>query len=583
MHKSRIALLLHWAGADRYLLLLSVICALISSVSSIVPYLGFYRIIDAVYAGNSTRELLIDNGIVIASSLLIRFLFAGAAGIFSHKGAYNTLFKVRCLVTKHMAHIPLGYLDDRSTGEIKTVLNENIEKLELFLAHQLPDIVMYLSGPIVIFVYLCTVNAPLALISLIPLVIAIVVMGVMFIRSMSMMDQANNAISSMNSSVVEYVGGMKLIKAFNMGSRSFGKYSDAIDDNHSLWTGMSRKLGPLYAAYIVALECGLLFLVPLGGRMFMNGSIAASTFILFAFVGSLFLTEIRPLQETGTNFAWVVSAVTQVQKILDTPCFEGGGSFPESCEIEFRDVSFAYGNGPDILKNCDLKIAEGEKVALVGVSGAGKTTAVQLISRFYDVTGGEVVIGGRNVRDIEYERLLENISIVFQKSFLTRDSVLANIRMGLDASLEEVRAAAARAQIDRFVMGLPDGYDTLVGSYGSRFSGGEKQRIAIARAILKDAPILILDEATSAADPENQLEIDRAIQNLCEGKTVIIVAHRLGIVQSCDRVAVVAGQGFECIGTHNEVLAQSSYYRKAWGDYRAARSIVYGGKGGNLV
>lgn len=268
------------------------------------------------------------------------------------------------------------------------------------------------------------------------------------------------------------------------------------------------------------------------------------------------------------------------REILELPVFEGGGPFPEDHGIELDHVTFSYDGKTDVLRDCSLSVKQGEKVALVGVSGAGKSTIIQLISRFYDTTKGEVRIGGRNVRDIRYEDLLAHISIVFQKTFLTRDSVLENIRMGTQATLEQVREAARLAQIDDFILSLPQGYDTKVGAMGSRFSGGERQRIAIARAILKDAPILILDEATSAADPENQVEIDRAIENLCRGKTVLIVAHRLGAVKMCDKVAVVEDHTITCCGTHAEVLEQNSYYRKAWADYRAARSITYSVKGG---
>ena len=219
-------------------------------------------------------------------------------------------------------------------------------------------------------------------------------------------------------------------------------------------------------------------------------------------------------------------------------------------------------------------------MALVGQSGAGKSTVIELISRFYDVQEGEVLIGGINVNELNYDTILKNIAIVFQKTFLTRDSVLENIRMGSDASLEEVRAAAREAQIDDFIMSLPDGYDTKVGSFGSRFSGGEKQRIAIARAILKNAPILILDEATSASDPENQMEIDKAIQNLCKGRTVIVVAHRLSALKMCDRVAVVENHTITNVGTHEKVRKENAYYQKAWEDYETARGITYQLEGG---
>lgn len=223
----------------------------------------------------------------------------------------------------------------------------------------------------------------------------------------------------------------------------------------------------------------------------------------------------------------------------------------------------------------NLTIAENEKIAIVGASGSGKSTIVQLISRFNDVQQGEVLIGNQNVKAIEYEELLKNITIVFQKTFLTSGTVFENIGMGSSATLNEVREAAKKAQIDDFIISLPDGYDTKVGSFGIRFSGGEKQRIAIARAILKNAPILILDEATSAADPENQAEIDQAIAELCVGKTVIIIAHRLGMIKHCDRVAIVENETIQACGTHQDMLEECPSYKKVWQDYSKAREITY--------
>lgn len=330
----------------------------------------------------------------------------------------------------------------------------------------------------------------------------------------------------------------------------------------------------------VIIECGMLLMVPIGGMFFLKGSLAAGAFLLFVYVGSMYLTEIRPLQELGTNFANVLNAVTKTKEILDIPIYEGGTDFPKNHDIELRNVRFSYDGKTDVLQGVNLKIKDGERMALVGQSGAGKSTVIELISRFYDVQEGEVLIGGKNVKELDYDTILKNVAIVFQKTFLTRDSVLENIRMGSSASLEEVRAAAKEAQIDDFIMSLPDGYDTKVGSFGSRFSGGEKQRIAIARAILKNAPILILDEATSASDPENQMEIDKAIQNLCRGKTVIVVAHRLSALKLCDRVAVVENHTITCIGTHEEVRRKNAYYRKAWEDYEKARNITYQLEGG---
>lgn len=584
LHKNRekpIKLLLTWAGSDKWYLFASVFCAFLSGLFVIGPYVGIYHLMDTVLLGTLTRKGLTDCIVLVSVTTVFRMILLGLSGVLSHKGAYNALFRVRCMIIEKLAKVPLGYVSERSTGEIKTVLNENIEKLELCLAHNIPELVSYLTGPVVIFMYLMTVNIPLALISLIPLFLDIPVMMAVFQKMSALLPETNASLADFNSVMVEYVRGMRLIKAYRMGSKSFKKFREAILDENRAWNKIAKKTAPLYAVFILLLESGLLLLVPLGGRLFLHGSIPASVFLLFSYIGSLYLTELLPLQQLSGNFAQAFSGMSKVKEILALPTFEGGDDFPESHDITLKGVRFSYDGKINVLENANLSIRDGEKIAVVGASGAGKSTVAALIARFHDVDEGEVLIGGKNVKSIRYETLLQHISLVFQKTFLTRDSVFDNIRMGRYASLTEVREAARKAQIDDFIMSLPDGYDTKVGSYGSRFSGGEKQRIAIARAILKNAPILILDEATSAADPENQMEIDKAIKNLCKGKTVIIIAHRLSVVGMCDRVLVVENHTISDIGTHDELLLRNRTYRKSWESYEAARNIRYG-KGGDV-
>ena len=584
LHKDQekpVKLLLTWAGSDKWYLLASVFCAFLSGLFVIGPYVGIYHLMDAVLLGTLTRKGLTDCIVLVGVTTILRMVLLGLSGVLSHKGAYNALFRVRCMIIEQLAKVPLGYVSERSTGEIKTVLNENIEKLELCLAHNIPELVSYLTGPVVIFLYLMTVNIPLALISLIPLLLDIPVMMAVFQKMSALLPETNESLADFNSVMVEYVRGMRLIKAYRMGSKSFKKFREAILDENRAWNKIAKKTAPLYAVFILLLESGLLLLVPLGGRLFLRGSIPASVFLLFSYIGSLYLTELLPLQQLSGNFAQAFSGMNKVKEILALPTFEGGDAFPENHDIRLKGVQFSYDGKINVLENANLSIRDGEKIAVVGASGAGKSTVAALIARFHDVDEGEVLIGEKNVKSIHYETLLQNISLVFQKTFLTRDSVFDNIRMGRNASLTEVREAAKKAQIDDFIMSLPDGYDTKVGSYGSRFSGGEKQRIAIARAILKNAPILILDEATSAADPENQMEIDKAIKNLCKGKTVIIIAHRLSVVGMCDRVLVVENHTISDMGTHDELLLRNRTYRKSWESYEAARNIRYG-KGGDV-
>ncbi|SHH82616.1 ATP-binding cassette, subfamily B [Sporobacter termitidis DSM 10068] len=578
-----VALLLKWAGRDKIYLIASVACAFIGGLFTIGAYIGIYQLMTAILSGTCTIEIVTGNAILITVTTIIRQIFQGASGVLSHKGAYGALFHVRCMITEHLAKVSLGALDERRSGDIKTVLNEDIEKLELCLAHNIPELVSFLTGPVVIFVYLMTVNVPLALISLVPLPVVFLIMGAVFKYMSGVLPRVSKSLANFNSVIIEYISGMKLIKAYNMGSKSFRKFSDAIEEENKVWNQISKRTAPPYAAFIIILECGMLLMVPIGGMFFLNGSITSSIFLLFAYIGSLYLAEILPLQQLSMDFAQSLNGVAKAKGILNLPIYQGGGDFPKQCDIEMRNVRFSYDGKVNVLENCSLHVSDGEKIALVGASGTGKSTIIELISRFYDVQEGEILIGGKNIKDINYEKLLENTSIVFQKAFLTRDSVLENIRMGGDATLEKVRAAAKEAQIDDFIMSLPDGYDTKVGSFGSRFSGGEKQRLAIARAILKNAPILILDEATSAADPENQVEIDKAIENLCCGKTVIIVAHRLGAVKMCDKAAVVENHTITACGSHAEVLKTNHYYQKVWKDYQSARDVAYALKGAESI
>jgi ATP-binding cassette subfamily B protein len=573
--KKGFALLMQWAGNNKYLIYLSVFFALLSSLCGIVPYAVFYQLIDASATGNLSLSYGAKLAMVLIGFTAVRVTCNMGASLLSHRGAYNTLYEVRCMVTQHMARMPMGALGERSLGEIKCIMNESIEKLELFLAHNLPELVLYLTGPIVMFFWLFSINHTLALLSIIPLVFVILVMGIMFARFFKFMDRINASGSELSGTISEYVSGMRLIKAYNMSVRSFRKYSEAIEGQFSMWKDISVATGPLYAIYVVLLECGILFLVPAGGWMFVNGKITAGVLLVFSFIGTQYLTDIRPLQELSNNLSFSLNAVNQVKDILDSPVFEGTESFPEKHDISVENVSFSYDGKVKVLENVNLNIKEGEQIAVIGESGEGKTTLVQLLARFYDVNEGSIKIGGVDVRNIMYEELLSNISVIFQNAFLTRGTLFENIAMGKKASLEEVRNAAKAAQIDDFIMSLPDKYETKVGNFGGRFSGGQKQRICIARAILKNAPILILDEATSAADPENQVEIDKAISNLCKGKTVIIVAHRLGITRLCDRIAVVEKGTVTDIEHMDILLEKNEYFKKSWESYLLARSIKY--------
>ena len=525
--------------------------------------------------------MAVNLAVITTIAIAARYIILGIGIAVSHKGAYNALFKVRCMIVTHMANISLGHLNEKNTGDIKKVINEDIEKLELFLAHHISEIVMYLIGPLAVFLYLFKINVFLSIISLLPLPIAILIQFKMFSGQSSRMKDYNRVVGKLNSNMIEYISGMKLIKAYNMGVTSYEKYKSAIDEHHALWEKIAYYMSPLFAMFIVVLQSGIVALLPLGGFLYLNGKVGAGVFILFIFIGSLYLSELRGLMELGGSFSQVINGVKSVKAILDIPCYkESNQSFPNSYSIKLKDISFSYDGENNVLEDVNLHINQGEKVAIVGKSGAGKSTLVQLIARYYDVKQGQITIGERDIRSLDYNELLNNIAIVFQKTFLMNDTIYKNIQMNSDASPEQVKEAARKARIHNFIETLPNGYETKIGAIESGLSGGEKQRISIARAILKDAPILILDEATSAADPENQLEIERALDELCKGKTVIVVAHRLDIVKKCDRIAVIEKNSVSGIGTHEFMLKNNNYYSQIWMAYNQARNIQYDIKAG---
>ena len=572
-----IALVFKWAGRHRKYLVASVACATLSGLMVAVPYLAVFDVMHAVYLKTCTAELIAGDVGMLVVGVVLRFILFGLAGTLSHKGAYGALFDVRCRILERLSRAPLGEMDERSTGRIKTVLSDDVENLELLLAHNLPEAFMYASGPVATLIFLLTANVALALATLVPVAAALAVLASLFKIMGSIMGRAMESLEDMNSVMVEYVSGMRTVKALDLGSRSFRRFRAAVDKEHEIWCEISRRTGPGFAAYVIIIEAGLIIMVPMGALMLESGLVDASTYLLFAFVGSLYLTEIRLLQDFSNKLSQATTSAVRIEELLELPVFGAGAPFPDDVSIRLDDVSFSYGerDAPEVLHGVSLDVSAGERLAIVGPSGSGKSTLIQLVGRFYDVTAGSVSIGGIDVREIDYDDLLSHVSVVFQKTFLTSGTILENIRMGSDATLEEVRSAARRAQADSFIMALPQGYDTAIGTLGGRLSGGERQRIAIARAILKDAPILILDEATSSADPENQELIDAAMDSLCEGKTVLVVAHRLDVVPSCDAVAVMGDGRVSCVGTHDEVLEKSRYYRGAWAAWTRSRSMSY--------
>ena len=534
-----------------------------------------------------------DHGYIVQKFFILILMAAAGLAVsitaqfFAAKASVGFATEVRQAVFDHIQKLSYTELDTLGTDTLITRLTDDVNQVQNGVNMGLR---LLLRSPFIVFgamVMAFTINVRCALIFVVAIPVLFLVVFVIMFLSIPLFKKVQGRLDTVTRLTRENLTGVRVIRAFCREDHAVAEF----DESNLALTKLNEFVGKISAllnpATYVLINIATVILIQTAGVQVNLGNMQQGEVVaLYNYMAQMIveLIKLASLIITLNKSMACADRVAGILKVDSTMAYPEKTSAPvaakNDCAVAFDHVTFSYDGKTDVLRDCSLSVKQGEKVALVGVSGAGKSTIIQLISRFYDTTKGEVRIGGRNVRDIRYEDLLAHISIVFQKTFLTRDSVLENIRMGTQATLEQVREAARLAQIDDFILSLPQGYDTKVGAMGSRFSGGERQRIAIARAILKDAPILILDEATSAADPENQVEIDRAIENLCRGKTVLIVAHRLGAVKMCDKVAVVEDHTITCCGTHAEVLEQNSYYRKAWADYRAARSITYSVKGG---
>ena len=562
-----VVLVLTWAGRHRKHLVASIVCATLSGLMVAVPYFAVFDLMRAVHEGRCTTGVVAVDAAVLVAGTLLRHTMFGVSNALAHKGAYGALFDVRCRILDRLARAPLGELDERSTGRVKTVLSDDVERLELLLAHNLPEAFMYVSGPVAALVFLLTANVPLALVTLVPAVIAFAVLARLFRTVKGIMPRATKSLEDMNTVMVEYITGMRVIKALDMGARSFTRFRAAVDEEYEVWGEMSRRTGPGFAAYVVVIKAGLLLMVPLGALMLTRGAINASTYLLFAFVGSLYLTEIRLLQDFSNKLSQASAGAARVRELLEVPVFGAGAPFPQVASIRLDDVSFAYGgrNTPEVLHGVSLELEAGERLAIVGPSGSGKSTLVQLVGRFYDATSGTVSIGGVDVRAATFSWLFTRIAVMLQDVELSHDSVADNIALGRPgASREQIEAAARAACIHERIMRLPRGYDTVLGEEGGFLSGGEQQRVALARAYLQDAPILVLDEATAQADPASERDIHRALSRLAAGRTVIIIAHRLSTVRDADQILVVDGGRVVERGRHHELMAADGRYASMW-------------------
>ena len=566
--------LLQIAGQRKSLLLASCTLAVIHSVLSLVPYALVFYIIKELTQSQpnfTTIQQYVVYAIVMVIVSMVAFLLSG---ILSHIAAFNILYGLRKTITKKVGILPMGYLSHRNSGAFKKIISDDVERIETFVAHQIPDFVKAVALPLLTLGYLFSEDWRLALISCLPLLVLVVIMPLMFgSKNQNLTQKYHHSLEEMSAGIVEYVRAMPVMKIFQQSAETFDKYGKKVLTFHRFVSDWIRHSSPPFAIFMSFASNAMLPVLVLGLYLYFHNGLTLATLLFFLILGTGYMRPVFAMSNMAMQLQLIEQGVQQIDKILEAPVLPETHTpqEPTHYDIRFDKVSFAYDGEHYVLNDINFIAKEGSITALVGPSGAGKSTVGQLLSRFWDIQEGNISIGGVDIRQLSTEKLMEKVSFVFQDSFMFAQTMYENIRMGMNKTKEEVIAAAKAAQIHDFIMSLPKGYDTLFGQQGVHLSGGEQQRFQLARAILKDAPILILDEATAFADPENEYKIQLAFSELIKGKTVLVIAHRLSTITTADQIIVFEKGEINAIGTHNELLQSSELYQRMWNAHNRAK------------
>lgn len=551
---------------------ISIGMSVLSGLVSFVPFIAIFKCVAAMFNKSNDYKEMFTWGIIALVSIVLRFLFQGISLSLSHVGAYDVLYSVRKRLCNHIGKINLGFFTDNSIGEIKRVLMEDVERLEIFLAHQLPDIVSAIVVPVTVLIFLFTVNVPMTLMMIVPIILTFCLQALEMLVAKDVIAEIPNIVGRLNSGIMQFISGMTVMKTYNLTADSYKSFSDAVISYDEIWEDTAKKIAPIGGVLKCVIESGVLFTMPLGGYLYLKGRLGLEDYIFFMVMGIVFLSSFNNILNFAQIFSQISSGIERVRDVMAIDETEGGSveiTNQKGLVIEFKGVDFSYKDTEKkVLEDISVVLPKGKLTAFVGESGAGKSTAAQLIPRFWDVSKGNIYIEGTDIRDISVKNLMDNMSFVFQEAFVLNDTVYANIVIGKDdATKEEVYAAAKAAQIHDFIMSLPDGYATKMGTEGVKFSGGERQRLCIARAILKDAPIVVFDEATSFTDGENEHKIQLALNKLLEGKTTIMVAHRLHTIMDAAKICVFKEGRIVEEGTHQTLLEKNGEYARLWTRY----------------
>lgn len=548
---------------------ISILLAVLGEMFGIVPFLMVALLADELYRGTATIQRVLFFSGIAAICQLIKMLLTWRSSLMSHKISFTILKNIREAITDRMVKVPMGVMLETPTGTFKNLIVDNVAKLEDSMAHFMPELPSNIAAPLCSILLIFILDWRMGLASLITIPLGILFFAAMMRGYGPRMENYMRSANDMNSSLVEYVSGIQVIKAFNRSASSYGKYSKSVNYFHDSTMEWWSQCWFWNAAARAVLPSTLLGTLPVGAWLYMEGTLSLPVFLISLVVPLGFVAPLMKVSEAMEQVSMIKGNLGQVTAFLKTPELVRP-SEPVSLgerTYQFEDVHFGY-KETEVLHGISFQTRPGTMTAIVGPSGSGKSTIAKLMAGFWDVTSGSVRFGGQDIRQIPFEQLMGEISYVAQDNFLFDKSIRENIRMGNPAATdEEVEDAAKAANCHDFIMQLEQGYDTLAGDAGDRLSGGERQRITIARAMLKPSSVVILDEATAYADPENEALIQQAISKLVAGKTLIVVAHRLNTIRNADQILVVANGNIAGRGTQEELLRECPIYQKMWQDY----------------
>ena len=554
----------------------AAISVTIAVILSVIPYFLLYQIIAPLTEGRSISLTFVLVRVAITALCLSGNAILYVHGLsLSHLSAYNTLKNLRIALQNKLEKQPLGVIRELGNGRIKKVFTDDIETIEILLAHAIPEGIGNLITPAAVLIAMFFVDWKLALLSLLALPIGMLAMGMMFKLGMSRMEAYYAAAAKMNNTIIEYVNGMEVVKVFNRDGESYERFEHDIHYYRDMTLDWYKVCWPWMALYSSILPCVALFTLPVGGWFILKGWSSLADYVLVLCMSFGIGAPLIKAMSFGGKVPQLNYKIDELERLLDHPplrsadrAFEGNNH-----DIRFENVRFSYKDG-EVIHGINLEIKEGQMAALVGESGSGKSTLAKLLVHFYDLDSGQITLGGQDITDMRVEELNDQISFVSQEQFLFNTSLYENIHIGKpSASREEVLRAASLAQCDEFLSRFPKGIDTPAGDGGKMLSGGERQRISLARALLKDAPVIVLDEATAFIDPENEEKMNAAISEVIRGKTVLIITHRLHTILDADKIVVLDNGCVEAEGTHEELLQKSEEYKRLWA--AAEKSIAW--------